>query len=123
MSALGQKQTFALQNVMSALAPKADIRAIVVLNFNWAATLLSKRCGLLPFGNSASGIRLGPPSRCLDDFDSPVVGIYNRDHHQGISLLYRSAGRHRGVFADQAYLDGDPLAVRSCLYSKPDVGP
>jgi len=25
MSALGQKQTFALQNVMSALPPKADI--------------------------------------------------------------------------------------------------
>jgi hypothetical protein len=26
MSALGQKQTFAVQNVMSALPPKADIR-------------------------------------------------------------------------------------------------
>jgi hypothetical protein len=26
MAALGQKQTFALQNVMSALPPKADIR-------------------------------------------------------------------------------------------------
>ena len=28
MSALGQKQTFAVQNVMSALPPKADIRLI-----------------------------------------------------------------------------------------------
>ena len=30
MSALGQKQTFAVQNVMSALPPKADIRGRVL---------------------------------------------------------------------------------------------
>ncbi|MGB6587511.1 MAG: hypothetical protein WBE93_16285, partial [Pseudolabrys sp.] len=30
MSALGQKQTFAVQNVMSALPPKADIRGALV---------------------------------------------------------------------------------------------
>ena len=29
---------------------------------------------------AASGIRLGQPLRCLDDFDSSVVGIYDRDH-------------------------------------------
>ena len=29
MSALGQKQTFAVQNVMSALPPKADIRGAI----------------------------------------------------------------------------------------------
>ena len=32
---------------------------------------------------AASGIRLWPTLRCLDDFDTPVVGIYDRDHHQG----------------------------------------
>src|SRR5262245_50255259 len=31
------------------------------------------------------------PLLCLDDFNSPVVGIYNRDHHHGISLLYLRA--------------------------------
>jgi len=39
------------------------------------------------------------PLLCVDDFNSPVVGIYNRDHYHGISFLYRRAGRHRGVFA------------------------
>ena len=32
MSALGQKQTFALQKVMSALPPIADIRAAIASN-------------------------------------------------------------------------------------------
>src|SRR5262249_14398942 len=61
------------------------------------------------------------PLLCLDDFNSPVVGIYNRDHHHGISLLYRRAGRHRGVFAAERTLGlsvhskQEPFFFRSCL--------
>ena len=54
MSALGQKQTFAVQNGMSALHPKADIE-------RWLCGqhCLSKGEKLLPYGNSASGSRSG----------------------------------------------------------------
>jgi hypothetical protein len=58
---------------------------------------------------------------CLDDFNSSVVGIYNRDHHHGISFLYRRAGRHRGVFAAErtfglsVHSKQEPFFFWSCL--------
>jgi hypothetical protein len=55
MSALGQKQTFALQNVMSALPPKADMcTAHMNVRFGPKADIIfkmSSRNFQVPFGN------------------------------------------------------------------------
>jgi hypothetical protein len=49
MSALGQKQTFALQQVMSALRPKADIGAAQInVRFVPIADMTSVRIGVSP---------------------------------------------------------------------------
>ena len=46
MSALGQKQTFAVQKGMSALPPKADIPSCLKSGHGWASGLFAKRFGL-----------------------------------------------------------------------------
>ena len=55
MSALGQKQTFAVQNVMSALPPKADIDSpdTMLANLNWLGRALSLAGRYAPWHSTA----------------------------------------------------------------------
>jgi hypothetical protein len=54
MSALGQKQTFALQQVMSALPPTATAKADIPQNTMSALPLKADTCGAM------SNVRYGP---------------------------------------------------------------
>jgi hypothetical protein len=63
MSALGQKQTFAPQNVMSALPPKADIRSHIAVSTRGRAYIVQD--AQLTRGHVSANKQSGAPVRAV----------------------------------------------------------